>query len=69
MVINHDSLSILKKINEYFTLKPLSIGEPDVYLSANLRKMTIPNGVWCWSMSPSKYVQESVRNCETLLKE
>ena len=25
--------------------------------------------VWCWSIIPSKYVQEDVRNCQTYLKE
>ena len=68
MVIHIDSLSILKKIDKYSTLKPLSIGEPDIYLGVKLMKMTMANGVWCWSMIPSKYVQEAVRNCETHLK-
>ena len=27
------------------------------------------NNVWCWSLSPSKYVQEAVRNCQNHLKE
>ena len=26
------------------------------------------NNVWCWSLSPSKYVQEAVRNCDVHLK-
>ena len=25
--------------------------------------------VWCWSISPSKYVQEAVRNCQNYLKD
>ena len=29
----------------------------------------MPNVIWCYSMSPSKYVQEFVMNCETHLKE
>ena len=69
MVIHHDSLSTLKNIDKYFTLKHSSIGDPDIYLCAKLRIMTIPNGVWCWIMSPSKYVQEAVSNCNTHLKE
>ena len=31
--------------------------------------MTLPNGVWRWIMSPSKYVQESFNNCEIHLKD
>ena len=27
------------------------------------------NNVWCWSISPSKYVQEAVRNFQNYLKE
>ena len=69
MVIHNDSLIILKKIDKYFTLKPPLIGEPDIYPGANLRKMTMPNGVWCCSMIPSKYNQEAIRNCERHLKE
>ena len=69
MIVHHDALSILEKIDKYFTLKPTSIGDPDIYLGAKLRKMNLPNGVWCWGMSPSKYVQEAVRNFETHLKE
>ena len=68
MVIHHDSLSILKNIYKYFTLKHFPIGEPDIYLGAKLSKITMPNEVWCWSMSPYQYVQEAVRNSETRLK-
>ena len=24
--------------------------------------------LWCWTLSPSKYVQEACKNCEKLLK-
>ena len=69
MVIHHDLLSILKNIDKYFTLKPSSIGNPDIYLVAKIRKMNMPNFVWFWNMIPSKYIQYSVRNCNTHLKE
>ena len=68
MIIHYDSFSILKNINNYFTLKTFSIGEPDIYLGSNIREMIMPNSVCCWSMSPSNYVQKAVRNCETHLK-
>ena len=69
MVIYDDTLSILERIDKYFTLKPTLIGDPDLYLGAKLYKMKLPNDVWCWSMSPSKYVQEPVQKCEKHLKE
>ena len=64
MFIHNDSLIISKKINKYFTLKPSLIGETDIYLGTKVSKMTMPNSFWCWSMSPSKYIQEAVRNFE-----
>ena len=41
--------------------------DPDIYLGAKLREVMLPNGVCAWGQSPSKYVQESVRNCEKFL--
>ena len=69
LIVHHAASGILDRIDKYFTLKPSSIGEPDIYLGAKPRKMKLPNDVWCWSMSPSKYVQEAVRNCEIHLIE
>ena len=31
--------------------------------------MNLANGTWCWTLSPSKYVQEAVRNCKQALKD
>ena len=46
MVIHHAASIILTRIDKYFTLIPSSIGDPDIYLSAKLRNMTLPNGIW-----------------------
>jgi hypothetical protein len=35
-----------------------SVGDPNIYLGAKLRKATPENGVEAWSMSPSKHVQK-----------
>ena len=56
------------KIDKYFKLKPLSIGDPDIYLGAKLKNTRAKNGVLCWTLSPSKYVQEAFKNWETFLK-
>ena len=48
-------------------MKPDSIRDPDVYLGAKLRKVTLPNRVVAWAMSPSKYIQESVKSVEEYL--
>jgi hypothetical protein len=46
----------------FFKMKPGSIGDPDIYHGAKLREMQLPNGVYAWSLSASKYVQEAVHN-------
>ena len=43
--------------------------EPDIYLGAKLKRVTLTNGVVAWSMSPSKYVQEAVQNLALKLKD
>ena len=69
MVIHHDARPVLDRIDKFMKLKESSIGDPDIYLGAKLRQVKMPNGVYCWGISPSKYVQEAVRNCEIYLKE
>jgi len=36
MVIHHDAMPVLMKIDKYFKLKPSSIGDPDIYLGGLL---------------------------------
>ena len=45
-------------------------GDPDIYLGAKLRKVTLENGIPAWSMSLDKYVQEAaVKNVRKYLQE
>ena len=39
----------------------------DIYLGTKLKETQLPNGIWAWGMSPSKYVQQAVKNCEAQL--
>ena len=57
LVVHHDSMTTLMKIDNYFKLKPSFIGDPDIYLGAKLKYTRASNGVWCWMLSPSEYVQ------------
>ncbi len=67
LCIHHDTLSVLTQINKYLPLKPSSVGNPDIYLSAKLKETQLPNGIYAWGMSPSKYVNQAVKNCQTHL--
>ena len=69
LVIHHDAMEPLARIGKFFLLKPDSVGDPDMYLGAKLRHNVTPNGVECWSLSPSKYVKEACRNCRKHLSE
>ena len=44
------------------------IADPNIYLGSKLRKTRLKNGVIAWSMSASKYVQETVAEVEEHLK-
>jgi hypothetical protein len=67
LCIHHDTLSVLTQINKYLPLKPTSVGDPDIYLCAKLKETQLPNGIYAWGMSPSKYVNQAVKNCQTYL--
>ncbi len=62
LVVHHDATLCLRQIDKYFKMKPNSIGDPDFYLGAKLRQTRLPNGVFAWGMSSSKYIQAAVRN-------
>ncbi len=64
LCIHHDAMSVLDRINDCLPLKPTSI-----YLGAKLRETQLPNGVWAWGLSPSKYVNQAVQNFQTHLTE
>ena len=50
-------------------MKAGSIGDPDIYLGAKVKLMKMNNGVTAWAISPSKYVDEAINNCEIWIEE
>ena len=62
--ISHDAMDALVRMDKFFMMKKCSIGDPDIYLGAKLRKAQLYNNVFAWGMSPAKYVQEAARNVE-----
>jgi hypothetical protein len=57
-------MTVLDKINGFMPLKPSSVGDPEIYLGAKLRKTWLANGIWAWGPSPSKYIAQAVKNCK-----
>ena len=68
LAVHHDDVGAIKVIIKFFKMKKNSIGDPDIYLGAKLRKVTLQNNVVAWSLSPSKYVQETVKNVKDHFK-
>ena len=64
LVVNHDAMPIMKRINKFFLLKPDSVGDLNMYLGTKIKYHKTPNGMCSWRMSPSKYIRESCKNCK-----
>lgn len=62
LVVHADGVRALKEIDHYFKTKPDSIRDPEFYLGAKLRPISLPNGVVAWGMSSSKYIEAAVVN-------
>ena len=52
------------ELGRYFNLKEESIGPPKIYLGGSVRKVKLENGVECWALGSSQYVQAAVNNVE-----
>jgi hypothetical protein len=68
LCIHHDAMTVLDKLDKYFTLNPSSVGNPSMYLGTKLKLTQMSNGVNVWGMSPTKYIKEAVSYCEKHLK-
>ena len=69
LAISKHPRSCLEEINQYFPLKPGSIGDPKFYLGTKISKVRLPNQVIAWAFSSSKYIKSSVENLAKILKE
>ena len=58
----------LEEIDKYFKMKPGSITEPKLYLGAKLSLEQLPNGESAWSVSSSKYIQDSIQNVNKIME-
>ena len=69
LAIHHNAEEPLRELDRFFKMKEGSIGDPTIYLGAKLKQMTLANGVVAWGISPSKYIQDAVKNVENYLAE
>ena len=63
LIVHHNGTKAsLHEIDHFFKTKAGSIRDPEFYLGAKLRPLTLSNGVTAWGMSSSKYIQAAVAN-------
>ena len=67
MVISEIPSRTIDGIQSVFKLKGGSAARPDMYLGVSLEQKTNSQGTKCWTMSPEKYVDASVKNVEEKL--
>ena len=56
------------EIGRYFELKEASIGPPNMYLGAGIRKVKLDNDMEAWAASSSQYIQAAVKNVEEYIE-
>ena len=66
--IRHDAQKVLKCVQNTFKFKDDKIDKPNVYLRAQLDKMSV-DGFEGWTMSSEKYVKSAIENIEQTLAE
>ena len=62
MAIGTRPRDTLMKLNKYYKIKNDSIGPPDLYLGAKLKRITLEDGTTAWGQSSSKYVRSAIAN-------
>ena len=67
MVISHIPSHTIDGIKAVFTLKGGKASPPDMYLGVTIESKKNAVGTKCWTMSPEKYVNASVKNVEDAL--
>eukprot|EP00804_Cyclotella_cryptica_P020326 CCRYP_014066-RA/>CCRYP_014066-RA protein AED:0.16 eAED:0.16 QI:0/0/0/1/1/1/3/0/747 len=56
LVVHHNPKRIMDRINSFLPLKPDSVGPPEMYLGAKLKRKTFEDGTTAWGLSPAKTV-------------
>ncbi len=56
LVVHHNPKRVMDRTDSFLPLKPGSIGPPEMYLGAKLKKKTFENGTVARGLNSSKYV-------------
>lgn len=65
--IGHKPGIVMDGVQEMFKLKDDKIGPPDMYLGAQLQRVTSSESTPCWTMSSEKYIKNSIKTVKDKL--
>ena len=68
LIIHKSPNEYMEMLKEKYTVKPASIGEPKIYLGADIGKVSYADGSYAWSMSSDSYVKEAIKNVKARLR-
>ena len=69
LIVDQNPKTYMDMLESKYTVKPSSIGEPKVYLGADIGKAYYPDGSYSWTMSSDSYVKEAIKNVKKRLKD
>ena len=68
LIIDKNLERFMNLLKENNTVKPSSIGEPKVYLGADISKVYYLDGSYTWTMGSQSYVKEGIGNVKKQLQ-
>ena len=69
LIISQKPRAVLDSISEFYTVKPGSDKEPEIYLGATVEKIQTPEGREIWATSARQYVKSALQTVEALFEE
>ena len=69
LLVSDDPEPVLNEIDKKYKIKAGSLGEPDIYLGAQIYRHNLPDGSWAWGMNSEKYVGNAIKIVEGMLKD
>ena len=69
LAISHKAREVIAEIEQFYTAKPGSVKEPEIYLGAEVMKHQLQDGRVCWATSPRKYIENALKVVEQMLQD
>ena len=67
LLVSANPQPVLDEIDSHYKIKAGSVGEPSLYLGAQVYKHSLPDGSWAWGMTSEKYLTNAVKIVEQML--